>query len=180
MESDESLFERLTSGDLTAFDGLYARYERPLFAFVLHQLQDREEAEDVLHEAFLSLVRERSADFQRRESSFRAWLFQVARHLCLNRVRSRDRQRAALRLAPTPVGAPGPDESFTQHEQRAVLLRAVERLPASLSELYQLRIGGLSQQEIAAILEVPVGTVKSRMHELVSQLRKEMKSWTVR
>jgi RNA polymerase sigma-70 factor (ECF subfamily) len=86
-ETDEALYARWIGGDLRAFDALYARHERPLFGFVRAFVRDQAEAEDVLHEAFMSVLRERRRDIR----SFRAWMYEVTRHLCLNRARSKKR-----------------------------------------------------------------------------------------
>ncbi|HWO19409.1 MAG TPA: sigma-70 family RNA polymerase sigma factor [Kofleriaceae bacterium] len=169
-DSDEALYARLLRGDMAAFDRLYERFERPLFGFLRAQLGDAAEAEDVFHEAFLAVLRAGGAGTELR--SFRSWLFQVARNLCLNRVRARRRaDRALASVAREAELAPaGPPEG----RDPAALLAAVARLPPALAEVYQLRARGLSYDELAAILEVPVGTVKSRMHEMMKRLREEM------
>ena len=175
MISDEALFEQLVRGDLAAFDALYARHERPLFGFVVGHIGDRQEAEDVIHDAFLTVLRE-----GRRGSApdcFRAWLYQVARNLCLNRLRSRLRAARALESvarAPAPVDAAQPEHALADRQVARALRLAVDRLPASLAEMFRLRSGGLSYEELAQVLELPLGTVKSRIHEMVSRLREEM------
>jgi RNA polymerase sigma-70 factor (ECF subfamily) len=176
MDSDEALFERLLAGELRAFDKLYERFERPLFGFIRARLGDTTEAEDVLHDAFMAVLREREKRSEVR--SFRAWLYQVANNLCLNRLRSRQRAGRAVDAA-TQVealgSAPVPAElALERHERAAQLSRAVTRLPAQLADLYRLRASGLSYDEVAAALDVPLGTVKSRMHEMVKRLREEM------
>jgi RNA polymerase sigma-70 factor (ECF subfamily) len=178
-DTDEALYERLLRGELAAFDRLYERYERPLFGFVRAQLGDAAEAEDVCHEAFLALIRAGGAGTELR--SFRAWLFQVARNLCLNRVRSRRRADRALEVAAREAAlepaAPAPHPAAAAAEATAdpaALRLALARLPPALAEVYQLRARGLSYDELAAVLEVPVGTVKSRMHEMMKRLREEM------
>ena len=172
--SDEALYQRLLDGDLAAFDELYERYERHLFGFIRQQLDDSAEAEDVLHEAFMSVLRERNAG--RAARSFKAWLFQVTHHLCLNRLRSKARAAKAMTEVATVPPAEGshPERALEQHQAAAALRVAVAKLPTALAELYQLRSGGLSYDELAEALAVPLGTVKSRMHELVSRLRKEL------
>jgi RNA polymerase sigma-70 factor, ECF subfamily len=180
VDSDERLYERLRAGELAAFDALYARYERPLFGFVRAYLDDAHEAEDVLHEAFLGLLRNRPVDFSR--GSFRGWLYQVARNACLNRLRSRSRGERAQRLvesAPADAGGRA-DEQLERVETMAALGQAVARLPPPLTEVYRLRASGLSYEEMSRVLDVPLGTVKSRMHELIAQLRKELQPWTAR
>ena len=176
MDTDEALFDRLVAGDMSAFDRLYERFERPLFGFIRAQLGDAGEAEDVLHEAFMAVLRERGRRSEVR--SFRAWLYQVARNLCQNRIRSSKRAGrtadAATRaeaLGSAPVAA---ERALELHQQAELLLRAVSGLPAPLAEVYRLRASGMSYDEVAEILDVPVGTVKSRMHEMVKRLREEM------
>jgi RNA polymerase sigma factor (sigma-70 family) len=175
MVSDEALFEQLVRGDLAAFDALYARHERPLYGFVVGHVGDRQEAEDVIHDAFLTVLRE-----GRRGGApdcFRAWLYQVARNLCLNRLRSRQRAARALENVarePAAIDAAFPAHVLADRQAAAALRGAVERLPGSLAEMFRLRSSGLSYEELAQVLELPLGTVKSRIHEMVSRLREEM------
>jgi RNA polymerase sigma-70 factor (ECF subfamily) len=157
---------------------LYRRWERRIYGFVRGYLDDSAEAEDVFHEIFMTVLRA-PADFAR--GSFKAWVLQVARNASLNRLRSRRRgesayqrqgQGVAVSVVPTVV-----DEIAERQAVRA-LERAVTKLPTTLVEVYRLRTAGLSYEEMATVLEVPLGTVKSRMHEMVSQLKKEMRAWT--
>ena len=175
MVSDEALYERLVGGEMAAFDQLYERYERPLFGFVLKHVRNRAEAEDLLHEAFMGVLKQRRAE----QGSFRAWLFQVARNLCLNRARTAGRANRALQV----VGNEEPVAELAQtalerHQAVTALLKAVDLLPQPLAELYHLRVAGLSYEEMADVVQTPLGTVKSRMHEMVGRLREEMKPWT--
>ncbi len=170
MASDEVLYARLLGGELAAFDALYERYDRRLLGFVSAQLGDVGEAEDVVHETFLALLHARRTHTELH--SFKAWLFQVARNLCLNRVRSRQRARLAVESA-ARLAEMAPS-ALDREPDAAPLQDAIARLPATLAELYQLRASGLSYAEVAAILQLPVGTVKSRMHDMVKRLREEM------
>jgi len=176
VRSDETLYLDLVAGDMAAFDELYRRYERSLFGHVLRQLGDRRDAEEVFHEAFMAVLAERRSG--RQLTSFRAWIFQVARNLCRNRLRSRGRAGRALETQ-ARSGEPGPDaeQLLGQREIPAALARAVDRLPEPLAQLYRLRASGLSYEEIAAAQDVPLGTVKSRMHEMIARLRKELQPW---
>jgi RNA polymerase sigma-70 factor (ECF subfamily) len=170
-DSDEALYARLLRGELAAFDRLYERFERPLFGFVRAQLGDAAEAEDVFHEAFLAVLHAGGARTELR--SFRAWLFQVARNLCQNRVRARRRADRALESVAREAIQPAL-EAAPPGRDPVVLHDAVAKLPPALAEIYQLRARGLSYDELASILEIPVGTVKSRMHEMMKRLREEM------
>ena len=170
MESDEAFYARWIAGDLRAFDQLYARLERPLFGFVRAWVKDAAEAEDVLHETFMTALRERRSDV----ASFRAWIFAVARNRCANASRSQKRRAPPAEADAVAADAPGADDQLDAHRRAAALERAVARLPAALGELYRLRAAGLSYQELAELLDVPVGTVKSRMHEMVTRLKQEV------
>ena len=170
-ETDEALYARWIGGDLRAFDALYARHERPLFGFVRAFVRDQAEAEDVLHEAFMSVLRERRRDIR----SFRAWMYEVTRHLCLNRARSKKRAARALEEVANVTHDAASVENEIDARRRAIALeRAVSRLSEPLAEVYRLRASGMSYDEVAEILGVPVGTVKSRMHEMVLRLKEEV------
>ena len=176
MFSDEELYRQLSSGRMAAFDELYLRYERRLFGFIFAQLHDRAEAEDVFHDVFMAVLRQPRENAM---ANFRAWIFQVARHLCLSRIRTQSRAARAV--------AKIDEHALARPENLAVamggpeaLQRAVATLPAPLARVYELRAAGHSYEQMAGILGVPLGTVKSRMNEMVARLKKEMLPWTVK
>jgi len=180
MEPDERLVERLRQGDLTAFDRLYERYEGPLFGFIRSYVEDSAEAEDVFHEAFMQVLKNLSGDL----SKFRPWLYTTARNLSLNRIRSRKRgneaKRRILEVVSSEGSAEDPERELENARTRKALSQAVGALPTALSEMFHLRASGMSYEEMAQVLEIPLGTVKSRMHEMVQQLRKDMSPWIAR
>lgn len=171
--SDEALLEAWRGGQLAAFDALYARHEGPLYGFIRRQLDGDADAEDVLHQTFLGVLHEAK---KRDVSRVRALLYEVARNACLNRLRSMRRGEAALEVERrTDVeGVASPELQLTVKQTALELQAALTRLPSALSEVYSLRAAGLSYDEVAKVLEVPVGTVKSRLHEVVSRLREEL------
>jgi RNA polymerase sigma-70 factor (ECF subfamily) len=180
MDSDEALYARVKRGDMVAFDALYARYASRLFGFLRPQLSNRADAEDVFHESLLATLENDEVAFDR--GSFRTWLYRIARNLVLNRVRSQGRgEHAMARLAPI-VDDPPPaaDERAAQGQMLRALDGAVARLPSPLSEIYHLRSSGLSYEEMALVLGIPLGTLKSRMNQMVNVLREELKPWTAR
>ena len=178
MESDEELYRRTRAGDIAAFDALYERYEVPLFGFLIGQLQSRADAEEALCEAFMKALQ--SAEPTLAAGGFRAWLYRIARNHASNILRSRKRGERALASLDEPPPAASPDTELEDRERSLALENAVGRLPPALSELYRLRTSGLSYEEMATVLEIPLGTLKSRMHQMVTQLREELRTWTAR
>ena len=98
----------------------------------------------------------------------------MTRHLCLNRVRSKKRGERAIASAEIAERAPGADDQLDAHRRAARLERAVGRLPESLAAVYRLRATGMSYDDVAEVLDIPIGTVKSRMHEMVLRLKEEV------
>lgn len=173
MESDEHLFERARRGDLAAFDRLYLRHERRLFGFVLRLLGDRADAEEVFHDVFVSAFKSPPARLD--EGGFTAWLYRVARNACANRVRGRRRGALALqRFGAEAPPVPSAEDLLREEQRTLAVASAVERLPQALASVFHLRTSGLSYEDIAASLGIPVGTVKSRMNALVRYLRGEL------
>jgi RNA polymerase sigma-70 factor (ECF subfamily) len=178
MASDEALYERVRRGDREAWGALYERWEGRLFGFALHRLKDAREAEDVLHETFMKILTTATVRFDR--GSFRAWIYQIARNDCTNRLKAASRRlHQPLEVEP-PSPVPDAEARLSAVETERALLRAVARLSPALAEVYDLRTAGLSYQEMAEVLGVPLGTVKSRMHETIVRLKEEMKPWTAR
>jgi RNA polymerase sigma-70 factor (ECF subfamily) len=188
VESDEALIRRIRGGDIAAFDVLYDKHETRLFAYLRAMLGVRADAEEVLHDAFLAVLKDQSAVFDR-EGSFRAWLYRVARNHALNRRRATGRRDRTLAEAfPSSwqgqgqgqghVSAPPrADDALEAAELENALSAAVGKLPAALGELWHLRTSGLSYEQMASVVDAPLGTIKSRMHQMVSVLREELKPW---
>lgn len=163
---------------MAAFDALYERYEARLFAYLRAVTKDRRDAEEILHDAFLATLKEGSATFE--EGGFRAWLYRVARNQAFNKRRAKERHERAVAAVPDPdSGAERTraDVALEDREVEVALEHAVSRLPPMLGEIYHLRTSGLSYEQIASVVDVPLGTVKSRMHQMVHVLREELKPW---
>jgi RNA polymerase sigma-70 factor, ECF subfamily len=177
VDPDETLFLRVREGDMEAFDRLYERYESRLFAYLRAMLGDRLDAEEVLHDAFMNALRSEPDKLE--DGAFRAWLYRIARNLALNRRRDAGRREKKIADAARESGrvAEAADDVLEARQLEVALAAAVRRLPEPLSELYQLRTSGLSYEQIAYVASVPVGTVKSRMHQMVHVLREELKPW---
>lgn len=184
MDSDENLFQRVRGGDLAAFDALYERHEVRLFAYLRAVAGDRHDAEELLHDAFLAALKAPSGELL--DGGFRGWLYRIARNLAFNRKRASQRHDRMLASVPDvdrdgddarPSVTARADAAIERRELEAALESAVLRLPLPLGELYHLRSSGLSYEQIAAVIEAPLGTVKSRMHQMVNVLREELKPW---
>lgn len=179
--NDEQLMLRLSGGDAAALRLLMERYQGPLFGYLCRLLPSRQDAEDVFQEAFLRVLRHASRfQTQRR---FRPWLYAIATNLVRNAHRARSyRQTVPLdRPAGEEDGAsladllPGrsvaPTAALEAAEAQAAVRAAVAALPEKgRTALVLYYYQGLPYAEIAEVLEVPVGTVKSRIHNAMARL----------
>jgi RNA polymerase sigma-70 factor, ECF subfamily len=174
--TDEVLVEAVARGSAAAFEALLERYRDRVFQFVLWQLdRGRDAAEELTQEIFSQLYL--SAPRFHNRSQFRTWLYSLARNVCRHHERKHRRESGALRcgeeeVAPEPAGGtPDALERLTAAETQAQVRRAVAALPRIQRAVLVLRDWEeLSYQEIARVLQVPVGTVRSRLHNARSAL----------
>lgn len=177
MQSDESLYREVRQGSKPAFEHLYQKYEGPLFAYIVRRVQNRQEAEDVFHEAMLAIYKGPEATFA--EGAFAGWLFKVALNLALNKQRSRQREAKALQIlrdSPSAAAMGEKEDEAALHH----LKDRVQELDDKLKEVYELRAQGKSYEEMSAIVGVPIGTIRSRVSKMVHHLREEMSRWLAR
>ena len=181
-EDDSELLRRYLAGDDEAFAALVRRYQHELLNFLTRFTGDRSLAEDVFQEAFLQLHLSASGfDFARR---LKPWLFTIAANKARDAMRSRSRRQAAPLDAAVPSGngegisfadlvsghVPAPDESLLNLETRRAVQTIVTRMPEGLRLVLVLSyFHDFAYKEIADILGVPLGTVKSRLHAAVRE-----------
>ena len=175
--SDSELMERARRGDVAAYEELVRRYEEVAFRTAFLVCGDADEARDAAQEGFVrawrALPRFRSG------AEPRPWLLRIVANAARNRRRGSSRQAAlGLRLAEDPLSggaAPSPEGSVLAGERREALLAAIERLRPEDRLVIGLRwFVELDEADMAAALDVPRGTVKSRLSRAMSRLRNEV------
>ena len=180
-DPDKDLVARWHAGDEAAFEQLVRRHERKVFRLLLRMMGTREEAEDVAQETFLSL--HRHGHRFRGDARFSTFVYRVASNAALNRRRTLGRNRAriqklAVRQAAgddLPESPRDPEDAATGAELSTQVRRALENIKPSLRlpvVLYDIE--GLAYGEIAKVLGVAEGTVKSRIHRARQALRVEL------
>ena len=153
------------------FAALYERCFTRVYGYVASLLRDRSAAEDVTAQAFERAYRKRSS-YRAGRGSAEAWLFGIARNAALDELRRRRRQ-APLDAEPEDRTLPGPDEQADLALKRDVVRAALATLDARDRDLVALKFaGGLSNAEIARVLDTTESNVGTRLHRTVTKLRK--------
>lgn len=178
MESSEyDLIRSIGEGDPAAFEQLIKRYTGPVLNFAYRHLWDRQTAEDVTQEVFLRVFRAASG-FEPR-GGVRAWIFTIARNLCINEIKRLERFRRLREELGVRSSSPEPHtghEDLRNREQVEKLMTALARLPESQRTSLLLRVSeGLSYAEIAEVLSVSVPAVESLIYRARTQLRRLLK-----
>jgi RNA polymerase sigma-70 factor, ECF subfamily len=179
--SDEELLIAYRRGDRASFSKLLSRYQKELFHFLVRFTGDRASAEDIFQETFLQV--HQSADQFDAQRRFRPWLFTIAAN------KARDLHRAQLRRPANPLQAsivPGnedsgvfidllksaeatPSEPMEKQEFQQLVQKTVMEMPVNLREILLLSyFHQFPYKQISDILEIPLGTVKSRLHAAVA------------
>ncbi|HDY65458.1 MAG TPA: sigma-70 family RNA polymerase sigma factor [Phycisphaerae bacterium] len=188
--SDVELLRRYITGQDEAFAILVRRYQKELYGFLRRFTGDAALAEDLFQETFLQV--HLSAGMFDMTRSFRPWLYTIAVNKARDALRKRGRhltlpldaviagkgegQRTYADLIPSKI--PTPEESFVNLETRQTVQAMVEQMPENLRDVLILSyFQELPYKEIAEILSVPIGTVKSRMHNAVKFFAEKWKVW---
>lgn len=175
---DASLVERIARGDQAALGELYDRYSSLLLALARRVLGSTSDAEEVLQEVFLQIWNQ-AGRYDTRRSAVSTWLVLITRSRAIDRLRSRqvmDRTLGALQLEKrgqhtSPEGA----RSVLWDERRRRLSQVLGELPREQRQVLELAFyRGMTQSEIAAATEIPLGTVKTRTLLAMKKLRKAL------
>ena len=161
MENDQELWNRLSRGDTDAFAGFYRRHASSLQAFLRRYLGDAKAAEDVAQEAFLKLWQHPNG-FNPARATLKAYLFGIAAKGAADWWRRRGREERGV----APPQACFGTEAATLMEEALACLE-----PEARSLLWLREVEGYSCAELAAMLDIPLGTVKSRLFAAREQLR---------
>jgi len=180
--TDEDLVTRATAGDVDSFNQLVTRWERPVYALAYRTLGREEDARDVVQEAFLRAFR--GLKGFKGEAKFSSWLYRITLNLCRDWIRRERRapivqvpegtdpvDLADERVAPTE----SVEELVARREMTSAVARAMAELPEEQRTAIMLKeYHGLTFQEIAEMLDCPLSTVKTRLYQGLSVLRRRL------
>jgi len=176
---------QVQQGDKSAYDILVLRYQHRIVQLVNRYVNDHSEAQDVAQEAFMKAYR--AIGSFRGESAFYTWLYRIAINTAKNYLVSRSRRSAdyqidvqdaeAIENAPQLQGVDTPERELLSDEIAQTVMLAIEELPEEMRMAIILReIEGMSYEEIAEVMDCPVGTVRSRIFRAREAIDSKLKS----
>jgi len=193
VDTDAILVQQCRNNDVAAFEALVNRYKNKVYNFVYRMVGNPDDAEDVTQEVFLKVYKR--IQYFRGESSFQTWLFRIATNQCVDRSRKLKRgiqQTVSLYETPDdnddssgtqreiPDNEADPLRYVTREELRQVVQEGLARLSDKLRAVLVLYdIQGMSYEEIARTLGVPIGTVKSRLFNARAQLARRIRNYVM-
>jgi RNA polymerase sigma-70 factor, ECF subfamily len=183
---DLTLVKRVKTGDQRAFKLLVERYQRKIYAVALGMVKDKEEALDISQEAFVKVYR--YLDHFKGDSSFYTWLYRITVNICIDALRKKQALRGeqveldeAVKMdtAEANIGALGsrlgtnPQKSALRKELAEKIQQALETVPEKHRAILLLReVEGMSYEDLARTLEIPKGTVMSRLFHARTKVQK--------
>jgi RNA polymerase sigma-70 factor (ECF subfamily) len=183
LESDVRVIARARRGEQAAFAELLRAYRAPVFNLCLRMLKNRDDAEDIAQEVFIKVFGMLERYDER--YAFRSWLFKIAANQCIDFIR---KNRVKLQSLDEPLKYQGeeierqfpddsrtPDEDLELREVGRLLLAITDELPPHYRSMIVLRHQEqLSYEEIAQVLDLPLGTVKARIHRARAMMRDKL------
>ncbi len=184
VESDVLVIARARRGEESAFAELLKRYRAPVFNLCLRMLKNRDDAEDIAQDVFIKVFGMLERYDER--YAFRSWLFKIAANQSIDFIR---KNRVKMQSLDEPLSyggeeierqfpdeAPNPEEDFENREIGALLLVITDELPPHYRSMIVLRHQEqLSYEEIAQVLDLPLGTVKARIHRARAMMADKLK-----
>jgi RNA polymerase sigma-70 factor (ECF subfamily) len=189
LAADQQVVAWAQDGNEAAFRELIRRYQRPIFSIIYRMVRDRELAEDLAQETFIKVLN--AIDSYRPEHKFSSWIFKIANNAAIDHLRRRELDTLSLEGAP---------DALTPERQEATALQVRDRTESPLEELEARELGsqieqaiaglrpeyrscimlrhveGRAYEEIAEILGLPLGTVKTYIHRARAELRAQLGS----
>ncbi len=179
--TDEELVALSVGGDLESFNQLVLRWERPIYALAYRVLGREEDARDIAQETFLRAFR--ALKGFKGQAKFSSWLYRIALNLCRDWIRRERRTPVAqapegidlIELAGEDTPSESIEETIGRHELGRVVGKAMATLPEDQRTAIILKeYHGLTFQEIAELLDCPLSTVKTRLYQGLSVLRRQL------
>ena len=178
--SDAECVRKLQRGETDAFETLIRRHQKTIFNLVYRMLGDYDEAAEISQEVFLSAYR--AIGNFRGDANFSTWLYRIAlNHATTRRKSLNTRQQRSVPIENTEPASdphPGPAESMEKKEIRQRVQQALNRLDPDDAAVILLRdLQDVPYEEVARALDIPIGTVKSRLHRARQALKSELTSY---
>lgn len=183
---DLTLVERVRAGDQRAFKLLVERYQRKVFSVAVGMLKDKEEARDVAQEAFIKVYR--YLDYFKGDASFYTWLYRITVNICIDVIRKKGSggkeqvefdESIKMDVTEANIGALGsrlgtsPQKSALRAELAQRITEAIAQLPEAHRQILLLReVEGMSYEDLSRTLEIPKGTVMSRLFHARLKMQK--------
>lgn len=183
---DQELVREALVGDQAAYQHLLKRHQKKIFEVILKLIRNREEARDLVQETFMKAFG--SLATYREEFRFSTWLHRIAANCSIDYIRKKKIQALSLDqpvqtqdsqiTLEIPDWSPNPEAEWVEKERSLSIQEAIDSLPSGYKEVILFRHKDeKSYQEIAAILGIPVGTVKARIFRGRELLKKKLKAW---
>lgn len=190
-ESDEGLMLRYQKGDIRAFEVLLSRHRKPVYNFILRYVGEPAQAEDLLQEVFLRIIK--SVEAYERQAKFTTWMYTIARNLCVDASRRLKHRRTSSLDSPmdrdegkdgatlldvVSDGSLAVDRRVIGNELHGKLHAAIEKLPEEQREIFLMReFLDMPFKDIANVVGCPENTVKSRMRYALEKLREDLEEY---